>query len=71
MQETQRIIEALPGGGNGGGTQITFAPVYHLQGVSNAADLEAVLRGHDEEMREYIRQVVADADADAARRRYG
>ena len=71
VQETQRIIEALPGGGNGGGTQITFAPVYHLQGVSNAADLEAVLRGHDEEMREYIRQVVADADADAARRRYG
>lgn len=69
-QETQRIIDALPNSGNGGGTQITFAPVYHLEGVSNAADLESVLRDHDEEMREFIRQVVADADADAVRRRY-
>ena len=69
-QETQRIIDAIPNRGNGGSTQITFAPVYHLEGVSNAADLEAVLRDHDAEMREYIQQVVADAETDAARRRY-
>lgn len=69
-QETQRIMDAIPNSGNGGGTQITFAPVYHLEGVSNATDLEAALRNHDAEMREYIQQVVADAEADAARRRY-
>lgn len=69
-QETQRIIDALPNSGNGSGTQITFAPVYRLEGVSSATDLEAVLRDHDEEMREYIRQVVADTGIDAARRSY-
>ncbi len=70
VQETQRIIDAIPHHGNGGSTQITFAPVYHLEGVSSAADLEAVLRDHDTEMREYIQQVIADAEKDTSRRRY-
>lgn len=69
-QETQRIIDAMPYGGYGGGAKITFAPVYQLEGVSNASDLETVLREHDEEFRAFIIQVVADSEADAARRRY-
>ncbi len=70
VQETQRIMDAIPNSGYGGSTQITFAPVYNLEGVSNAGELETVLRDHDAQMREYIQQVVADAEADAARRRY-
>lgn len=71
-QETQRIIEALPNSGNGGGnvTEIRFAPVYHLDGATNAADLETVLRNHDEEMRDYIMQVLNEAGVDANRRAY-
>ena len=71
-QETQRIIEALPNSGNGGGnvTEIRFAPVYHFDGATNAADLEAVLRNHDEEMRDYIMQVLNEAGVDADRRAY-
>ncbi len=71
-QETQRIIEALPNSGNGGGnvTEIRFAPVYHLDGATNAADLETVLRNHDEEMRDYIMQVLNEAGVDADRRAY-
>ena len=71
-QETQRIIEALPNSGNGGGnvTEIRFAPVYHLDGATNAADLETILRNHDEEMRDYIMQVLNEAGVDADRRAY-
>lgn len=71
-QETQRIIEALPSSGNGGGnvTEIRFAPVYHFDGATNAADLETVLRNHDEEMRDYIMQVLNEAGVDADRRAY-
>lgn len=70
-QETQRIIDALPSGGNNSKVvEVHFAPVYHLEGLSNAVDLEAILRGHDEDMRAYIIQVLEEAGIDANRRAY-
>lgn len=71
-QETQRIIEALPrpGGSDGNVVEVRFAPVYYLDGVSNPADLEEILRSHDDDMRDYILQVLAEAGIDADRRAY-
>ena len=56
-----------PGGGS---TILYFSPQYDLNGVSNAAELEAVLAAHDEGMRELILQVLEEAGVDAARRSY-
>ena len=56
-----------PGGGS---TILYFSPQYDLSGVSNAAELEAVLAAHDEGMRELILQVLEEAGVDAARRSY-
>lgn len=71
-QETQRIIEALPrpGGSDGNVVEVRFAPVYYLDGVSNSAGLEEILRSHDDDMRDYILQVLAEAGIDADRRAY-
>ena len=49
---------------------LTYSPVYTISGVDGAADLESVLRSHDEDLREYIKDVIEDAEADAARRRF-
>ena len=49
---------------------IHFAPQYDLGGVTNAAELEAVLAAHDEGMPELILQVLEEAGVDAARRSY-
>lgn len=70
-QETQRIIDALPAAGNGiQRVEINFAPVYNLDGSTDAAEIDGVLRSHDEAMREYILQVVSDALVDAKRTDY-
>lgn len=49
---------------------VTYSPIYTISGVDGAADLESVLRSHDEDLREYIKDVMEDAEADAARRRF-
>lgn len=57
-------------GGGGGSIVIYFEPQYDLAGVSNAAELEAILAAHDEDMRELILEVLQEAGVDAARRAY-
>ena len=47
-----------------------FEPQYNLGSATNAAELEAVLRSYDEDMREFILQVLEEAGVDAARRAY-
>lgn len=54
----------------GSSTVLYFSPQYDLSGVSNAAELEAVLAAHDEGMRDLILQVLEEAGVDAARRSY-
>lgn len=49
---------------------VPYSPVYNISGVDGADDLETVLRSHDEVFREYIQDVIEDAEADAARRRF-
>ena len=56
--------------GGGGSIVIYFEPQYDLAGVTNAAELEAILAAHDEDMRELILEVLQEAGVDAARRAY-
>lgn len=63
-------VPAEWGDPGGGSTVLYFSPQYDLSGVSNAAELEAVLAAHDEGMRELILQVLEEAGVDAARRSY-
>lgn len=57
-------------GGGGGSIIVYFEPQYNLGSATNAAELEAVLRSYDEDMREFILQVLEEAGVDAARRAY-
>ena len=64
-------ISAESGAGGGGGSiVIYFEPQYDLAGVTNAAELEAILAAHDEDTRELILEVLQEAGVDAARRAY-
>ena len=69
--QTSNAISAESGAGGGGGSiVIYFEPQYDLAGVTNAAELEAILAAHDEDMRELILEVLREAGVDAARRAY-
>ena len=69
--QVSNAISAESGAGGGGGSiVIYFEPQYDLAGVTNAAELEAILAAHDEDMRELILEVLQEAGVDAARRAY-
>ena len=69
--QASNAISAESGAGGGGGSiVICFEPQYDLSGVTNAAELEAILAAHDEDMRELILEVLQEAGVDAARRAY-
>ena len=69
--QSSNAISAESGAGGGGGSiVIYFEPQYDLAGVTNAAELEAILAAHDEDMRELILEVLQEAGVDAARRAY-
>ena len=49
---------------------INFAPVYNFSGVSDMQQFESLLTSHDDDMREYILDVVEEAEHDKFRRGY-
>ena len=49
---------------------VNFAPQYSFGNVTDTAKLESILYSHDEEMRDFILQVLEEAGVDAARRSY-
>ena len=56
---------------SGGGTiLVSFAPQYSFGDVTDSAQLESILYAHDEEMRDFILQVLEEAGVDTARRAY-
>lgn len=59
-------------GGDSSGAYIvlTISPVYNLTGVGNASELEAVLADHDEDLRDYVLEIIEEAGIDTARRKY-
>ena len=70
IQASNAISAESGAGGGGGSIVIYFEPQYDLAGVTNAAELEAILAAHDEDMRELILEVLQEAGVDAARRAY-
>ena len=69
--QASNAISAESGAGGGGSSVVIyFEPQYDLAGVTNAAELEAILAAHDEDMRELILEVLQEAGVDAARRAY-
>ena len=69
--QASTAISAESGVGSGGGSIVVyFEPQYDLAGITNAAELEAILSAHDEDMRELILEVLQEAGVDAARRAY-
>lgn len=81
MAEAAGAGASAVGGGNAGAAvsaelggapsvAVQFSPQYNISGAASAPELEAVLQEHDNELRDYIAQVVTDAVADAERRAY-
>lgn len=50
--------------------KLTVAPVYHIEGTGNPAEIERVLRERTEDMREMVLDIIDDAEIDKARRAY-
>ena len=63
-------ISAESGRSGDGSLIINFEPQYNLSGVTNAAELEAVLAAHDDGLRDLILDVLDEAGIDAVRRSY-
>ncbi len=55
---------------NGGGIVVTFSPVYNISSNANSEELEAVLREHDEELKDQLEELLEEIEADKARRAY-
>lgn len=69
--QASNAISAESGADSGDGSiVIHFEPQYNISGVTNSAELEAILSAHDEDMRELILQVLEEAGIDAVRRSY-
>ena len=54
----------------GSSISINFAPVYNFSGVSDTQQFESLLTSHDDDLREYILDVVEEAEHDKFRSAY-
>ncbi|HWP51644.1 MAG TPA: phage tail tape measure protein [Clostridia bacterium] len=70
MGNGNNAVSAESNGGGGVYIALDYAPQYNLNGVSNAAEVEQILRDHDNNLRDYILEVMESAGIDAARRAY-
>lgn len=68
-QQTSAVMSSGIHGGDGG-ISITLSPSYSVSGSANAEEIEAILRAHDEGLKDMILDVVEEARADDARRAY-
>ena len=62
-------LEARSASSEGTSIQVSFAPQYNLSGASDSAEIRAMLAEHDEEMKQQIRDMLAEEARDAVRRR--
>lgn len=71
---TAAPVEVVPASNftpsDGSPISINFAPVYNFSGVSDTQQFESLLTSHDDDMREYILDVVEEAEHDKFRRAY-
>ena len=64
--ELARIIPTFENGGKDN-VQISVAPVYNLSGIAAHDEVREVLQQHDDNLRELIREALADWQADRRR----
>ncbi len=64
--EPARIIPTFENGGKDN-VQISVAPVYNLSGIAAPDEVREVLQQHDDNLRELIREALADWQADRRR----
>ena len=50
--------------------QITVAPVYNISGSAAPEELQEILRQHDEDLTERIKEVVSDLQIERGRRTF-
>ena len=73
--EFMKAMEAEPVAATSGSygdayVHLTYAPQYNLSGVSDTAEIRAMLAEYDEEMKQQIREMLAEESENAARRAY-
>lgn len=73
--EFMKAMEAEPVAATSGSygdayVHLTYAPQYNLSGVSDTAEIRAMLAEYDEEMKRQIREMLAEESENAARRAY-
>lgn len=68
-RQTAAVLSSSSSGG-GGIPSITLSPSYNISGSANAEEIEAVLRAHDEGLKDMVLEIVEEATADNARRAY-
>lgn len=69
-QQTSAVLSRRGSDSSGGVPSIQLSPTYHINGSANAEELRAVLREHDEGLRDMVREVIEEDAADSARRAY-
>ena len=70
--EAEAAIYDPPGNRGSGGTEyhIQFSPAYNISGNAAPAEVEAVLREHDNSLREQLEELLSDIEADRTRSAY-
>ena len=68
--EALPVVSAQSMGSDGSTYAVTLSPVYNISGNASAADIEAILKAHDAELIETVKNELADLEVDKARRSY-
>ncbi len=74
LANANNATEASPlsaqAGSGGSSYVVTVSPVYNISGNANAAEIESILKAHDAELIETVKNELADMEVDKARRSY-
>lgn len=70
LMAEQSVVSAQSANQVGTVIQLELAPVYHFEGGARADDVQDVLNKHNDNLRELVLDIVADADIDIRRRSY-
>lgn len=70
LMAEQPVVSAQSANQGGTVIQLELAPVYHFEGGARADDVQDVLNKHNDNLRELVLDIVADADIDIRRRSY-
>jgi len=64
------VVGAHYMGSDGSSYVVTLSPVYNISGSANALEIETILKQHDADLIETVKNELADMEVDKARRSY-